>query len=135
MNRRRSIKPDITFVNLIDVCLVLLIIFMMTAPALQDWVDVKLPVGKTSNANISEGIVLTVAKDGNVYLDKEQIKIQDFQKRFTEIWDAHKGEPVYIRGDESIPYGTVMEILGVVKNIGGEDVGLVVEDRKKNTGQ
>lgn len=104
---------------------------MMTAPALQNWVDVKLPVGKASNANISEGIILTVAKDGNVYLDKEQIKIQDFQKKFSEIWNNHKGEPVYIRGDESIKYGTIMEVLGVVKDIGGENVGLVVEDRKK----
>ncbi|MBT4482720.1 MAG: biopolymer transporter ExbD [Candidatus Latescibacteria bacterium] len=129
MVTRRMLEPEISFVNLIDVTLVLLIIFMITAPAMHNLIDVELPAGKASKARISEGIMITVAKDGSVYVDREKIKIEDFEEKFNNAWKKRSGEPVYIRGDESVPYGTVMNVLGTVKKIGGSNVGLVVEDK------
>ena len=125
------VKPEISFINLIDVTLVLLIIFMITAPAMHDMVQVELPRGKASKANISEGIVVTIAKDGTVYIEKEKITAVDFERRFNDIWKKRSGEPVFIRGDENVPYGYVMNVLSTVKKIGGENVGLVVEEKMK----
>ena len=125
------VKPEISFINLIDVTLVLLIIFMITAPAMHDMVQVELPKGKASKANISDGILLTVTKDGSVFIEKEKITAGDFERRFTDIWKKRSGEPVFIRGDENTLYLNIMNVLAAVKKIGGENVGLVVEDRPK----
>jgi len=131
MIKRRVIEPDVTFVNLIDVTLVLLIIFMITAPAMHDMVQVKLPKGKASKANIRDGIVVTVSKEGDVFIDKEKIGIDAFEAKFTEIWGKRAGEPIFVRGDEQVPYGDVMAVLATLKSIGGENVGLVIEERLK----
>ena len=98
---------------------------------MHDLINVELPAGKASKANISEGIVVTVIKDGTVYVEKEKIKAEDFEKRFKTIWKKRSGEPVFIRGDEIVPYGYVMNVLSTVKTIGGENVGLVVEEKSK----
>ena len=129
MLTRRNIEPEVTFVNLIDVTLVLLIIFMITAPAIQNNVDVRLPAGRSSNANIAEGIVVSVTKEGEVYVDREKIEANTFDERFKEIWEDRAGEPVFIRGDTEAPYGDIMNVLATIKDIGGENVGLVVEER------
>jgi biopolymer transport protein TolR len=131
MITRRMIKPEVSFINLIDVTLVLLIIFMITAPAIHDLINVELPRGKASKANITEGIVLTVTKDGTVYVEKEKIQTEDFERRFQDIWKKRSGEPVFIRGDENVRYGYVMDVLSTVKKVGGENVGLVVEEKPK----
>ncbi len=123
-------KPEVSFINLIDVTLVLLIIFMITAPALHDMINVELPSAKVSIANISEGIIITVDKDGTVYIGKEKIKQENFENSFNALWKKRSGEPVYIRGDKNVSYGKIMNIIGIVKSIGGENVGLVVEERK-----
>ena len=64
-----------------------------------------------------------------MYVDREKIKLDDFEEKFNNTCKKRSGEPVYIRGDESVPYGSVMKVLGAVKKIGGENVGLVVEDK------
>jgi biopolymer transport protein TolR len=125
---RRSVKPEVNFINLIDVMLVLLIIFMITAPAMQNWIDLDLPSAKATRINISEGIVISVKKDGNIFVDRDKISATDFSRKFPDIFKSHMGEPVYIRGDKEVPYGKVVEIIGFVKKVGGENVGLVVED-------
>lgn len=125
---RRSVKPEINFINLIDVMLVLLVIFMITAPAMQNWIDLDMPSARATRINISEGIVISIKKDGNVFIDRDKIAASDFPRRFPDIFKSHMGEPVYIRGDKDVPYGKVIEIIGFVKKNGGENVGLVVED-------
>ena len=66
-----------------------------------------------------------------MYIEKEKIAQKDFERRFTDIWKKHSGEPIFIRGDEKVPYGYVMNVLSSVKKIGGENVGLVVEETVK----
>ena len=78
MLTRRMMTPNVSFVNLIDVTLVLLIIFMITAPAMHDAVHVKLPSGKASKANITEGVVVTVTKNGNRVYRKRKNSSEGF---------------------------------------------------------
>jgi biopolymer transport protein TolR len=130
MMTRRTVKFDVNFVNLIDVTLVLLIIFMITAPTMQEWIDLDLPTAKAARTNISEGIVISVKKDGVVYIDRDKVPGADFQRKFGDVWKKRSGEPVYVRGDREVPYGSVVEIIGYVKKLGGENVGLVVSEDK-----
>ena len=124
---RIQVKAEVSFVNLIDVMLVLLIIFMITAPTLHNFLDVDLPSSKVTRANISEGIIVTIKKDGSIYIDRKQIKNEDFSTQFSEIWKKRSGEPVYVNADRGVPYGSVIDVIGLVKEIGGNNVGLVVE--------
>jgi biopolymer transport protein TolR len=130
MIQRRAVKLDVNFINLIDVMLVLLIIFMMAAPTIQQWVDVDLPSSAASNAKITEGIVISVTKDGTVYIDKDKVPFEKFAAAFKSIWDKRSGEPIFIRADGEVAYQRVMDIIGTAKNLGGENVGLVVEETK-----
>ena len=131
MISRRYIKPDITFINLIDVMLVLLIIFMMAAPTIQQWVDVDLPSAQVSRAKITEGIIISITREKTVYIDREEVDIKNFRAKFTDIWKSRLGEPVFIRADGGVPYQNVMDVISEVKKLGGENVGLVVEEEEK----
>jgi biopolymer transport protein TolR len=130
MIQRRTVKLDVNFINLIDVMLVLLIIFMMAAPTIQRWVDVELPSAKASSAKITEGIVVSVTKDGAVYIDKEKVTYEKFAAAFKTVYSKRSGEPVYIRADGEVPYQRVIDIIGTTKSLGGENVGLVVDEPK-----
>ena len=129
MITRRSIKPEISFVNLIDVIMVLLIIFMLAAPTIQRWVDVSLPSARVSRAKITEGIIISITKEGNVYIDREKTDLKDFRIKFADILKQRPGEPVFIRADGEILYQNVIDIFGAAKELGVENVGLVVEEK------
>lgn len=135
MMKRRTISPDISIINLIDVMLVLLVIFMMTAPTIQQWIDVDLPSAEVSKVKITEGIVVSITDKGDVYVDREKVEIKNFSDRFADIMKNRPSEPVFIRADGDVPYRYVIDVLGVAKKLGGENVGLVIEDVKKNTGK
>ena len=130
---RIQVKADVSFVNLIDVMLVLLIIFMITAPAMHNFLDVDLPSSKVSKANISEGIIVTIKKEGSIYIDRKQIKNEDFSVQFSELWEKRSGEPVYVNADSSASFGSVIDVIGIVKKAGAENVGLVVEQTAEKT--
>ena len=135
MMKRRTVNPDISIINLIDVMLVLLVIFMMTAPTIQQWIDVDLPSAQVSKVKITEGIVVSITEKGDVYVDREKIELKNFGDRFADIMKNRTGEPVFIRADSKVPYGNVIDVIGVAKELGGENVGLVIEDAKKNAGK
>ncbi|MCK5345617.1 MAG: biopolymer transporter ExbD, partial [Candidatus Heimdallarchaeota archaeon] len=120
---RIQVNAEISFVNLIDVMLVLLIIFMITAPTMHQMIDVELPKGKASRANITEGIVITIKENGTILIDRDKLESKDFLNRFQSVWKKRSGEPVYINADLKVSYGAVVDILSIVKEIGGENVG------------
>lgn len=128
MITRRTVKAEVNFVNLIDVTLVLLIIFMITAPTMQEWIDLDLPSAKAAKSNISEGIIISIRQDGSIFIDREKVGAADFPRKFDQVWKSRSGEPVYVRGDRNVSYGSVVEVIGYVKKVGGENVGLVVEE-------
>ena len=115
MITRRLVKPDISIINLIDVMLVLLVIFMMAAPTIQQWVDVDLPSAKVSKVKITEGIIISITKEGTIYIDREKLDFKDFNSRFAEIWKERSGEPVFIRADGEVAYQNVIDIIDTAK--------------------
>ena len=128
MLRRIPVKVEVSFVNLIDVTLVLLIIFMITAPTMHHMMEVDLPSAKTSAARISEGIVVTINSDGILFIDREKISMDEFSQRFEEVLKKRSGEPVYVNADRKAVYGTITDVIGTVKSLGIENVGLVIEE-------
>ena len=129
MIKRRTIKLEVTFINLIDVMLVLLIIFMMATPTIQNWVDINLPKAEVTRARITEGIVVSITKDGSVYIDREKVSSEQFKEAFRKVWEDRSGEPVFIRADGDVQYRYVINVVGIARNLGGENVGLVVEEK------
>jgi biopolymer transport protein TolR len=121
---------EINVTNLVDVVLVLLIIFMITAPMIQSGVDIQLPKSSESPRDVSTGIVVSIAKDQSITIDNYKVPIGQFEARLKTITEVKKYRPVYIRADERVPYGTVMEIMAKIKKLGIENVGLVTEPEK-----
>ncbi|NLI16910.1 MAG: biopolymer transporter ExbD [candidate division Zixibacteria bacterium] len=121
---------EINVTNLVDVVLVLLIIFMIAAPMIQSGVDIQLPKSSEAPRDVSTGIVVSITKDKAILIDNYKIEMKDFESRLKTIRDVKKYRPVYIRADERVPYGMVMEIMAKIKNLGIDNVGLVTEPEK-----
>ncbi len=134
---KRRLNADINVVPYIDVMLVLLIIFMVTAPLLSQGVEVDLPEVSNTESNVSEDpLVVTVDAKGRFYLshgqksDREPVAADEVQ-RVARIYLRNNPDPdkqvVYIRGDENVPYGRIMEAMSLLKQAGAETVGLPTE--------
>lgn len=126
---KREYHPlaEINVTNLVDVVLVLLIIFMITAPMMQAGVDIKLPKATESPRDVSTGIIVSITKDQQLYIDNYKIPRDQFEARLRTIREVKKFRPVYIRADEKVPYGVVMEVMSKIKKLGIDNVGLITE--------
>lgn len=121
---------EINVTNLVDVVLVLLIIFMIAAPMIQSGVDIQLPKSSEAPRDVSTGIVVSITKDKVILIDNYKVAMADFESRLKTIRDVKKYRPVYIRADERVPYGMVMDIMAKIKKLGIDNVGLVTEPEK-----
>ncbi len=120
--RRSSVRvrtmPEIVLTPLIDTALTLLVIFIVTAPMVQNGIKVDLPQGKSKEVGNTQELVLTIGKDGKIYfnsypIDKNQV-VSIIQKELTDKSDT----PVYVRADETVPYGKVIEVVDELKHAG-----------------
>ncbi len=124
---------DINITNLVDVVLVLLIIFMISAPLLQSGIEVDLP--KTKAAVIeeeAEGVVVTIDAKGGIYINDVWSRMEQFEKNLKKELAVKNTKSVYLRGDSTVYYGTAIGVIGRMKAIGIESIGLVtakVEDK------
>ena len=125
--RRASAMSEINVTPLVDVTLVLLIIFMVTVPALQQWLAVSLPRSKVGQADVREGMVVTVTRDLTVQIDQERVPFASFDVRFAQARARSGDRPVFLRADENVPYGRIVEIVGKLKAAGVDKLGLVEE--------
>ena len=123
---------EINVVPLVDIMLVLLIIFMVTAPMLQSGIDVKLPVARRATA--VEGATLTVTipldyrRDQIVYLGNEALRSEVFQERIRQTMEGRTNKQVYLRGDKGIEYQDLMTVVSRLKEAGVENVGLLATE-------
>lgn len=137
--RARNRHPQMAEINvtsLVDVVLVLLIVFMLTAPFIQGGVEVKLPQARTPAAASTEGPVISLDAQRRVFLDDDQVPFAQLAQVLAEVRPAGDTRPVYLRSDEEVPYGFVVQVMGEIKNAGVDDLSLVVEpERKGGAGQ
>lgn len=128
---RRSYRPmaDINVTPFIDVMLVLLIVFMVTAPLLSAGIPVDLP--KTEAASVSEKddkpLEVAVNKSGTIYIGETKVTRAELLTKLSSITGDDKERRVFIKADQGLPYGKVMEILGSINKAGYKKVALITE--------
>ena len=122
------LNADINVTSLVDVAFVLLIIFMIAAPIMQGGVDVQLPRAEARPITAREGMVVSVDRQGRIFIDQTQVSYNDFRITFKSLVTARKPASVYVRADSRVPYGDVVRVLAVIRTSGVRDVGLVAQD-------
>ena len=126
--RELPLNSEINVVSLIDVMLLLLVIFMITAPMMQGGVDVALPKADAKPLEQPKsGLVVTVDRSGAVYVDQTKMTLAEFRASFRALAANRTRDGVYLRGDAGVPYGTVTQVLAIMRGAGVGDVGLVTE--------
>ncbi|MGE0353804.1 MAG: ExbD/TolR family protein [Gemmatimonadales bacterium] len=125
-----SLNADINVTSLVDVAFVLLIIFMITAPMMQGGVDVQLPRAEARPLQAKEGMVVSVDREGRIFIDETPVSYNDFRVTFRSIVTTRKPTGVYLRADSRVPYGDVVRVLAVIRTAGVSDVGLVAEEER-----
>jgi biopolymer transport protein TolR len=128
--RRRPVMADINVTPFVDVMLVLLIVFMVSAPLLTVGVPLDLPQSQAKSLEQDrEPLTLSVNVQGQVFLQNSEIKIDDLVAKLKAITDARGGadERIYVRGDKKVDYGTMMRVMGRLSAAGYHRVALVTE--------
>ena len=130
MPRNIKSKPfsEINVTPFVDVMLVLLIIFMVTAPLLTVGVQVDLPESNADSLQSdNEPLELTISKDGNIFIQETKINIKELIPKLVAITDNRLDTKIYVRGDEVINYGKVMRVLGELSGSGFSKVALITK--------
>ena len=128
--RRRSFTAmsDINVTPMVDVMLVLLVIFMVTAPLLTSGVPVDLPKISAEPINDpQEPVVVSVNKEGKIFLQETEIDLDQLGPRIVAVSNNKPDTKIFIRGDKGIDYGRVMEVMGTLTSAGFTQVALIVE--------
>jgi biopolymer transport protein TolR len=132
-HRRRAVMSEINVTPMVDVMLVLLIIFMVSAPLLTVGVPIDLPRTQAKSLDQDrEPLTVSVSGKGEVYLQNSEIKVEDLVTKLQAITQARGGldERIYVRGDRTVDYGTVMRVMGRLSAAGFHRVALVTEGEK-----
>ncbi len=124
---RMAVNAEINVVSLIDVMMLLMIVFMITAPMMQGGVDVALPSAQTEPLDPKSGLVVSVDREGKIFIDRAEVSYEEFVGSIKQIADQKGQDGVYLRGDKDVSYGEVVRVLAAMRASGVTDVGLVAE--------
>ena len=133
-NSRKSHKPmsEINVTPFVDVMLVLLIVFMVTAPLLTVGIKIDLPKVKADAlTDQKDPLEISIKLDGKVYIGESEVKVENLIIRLREITEENYASRIYVRGDRVIAYGRVMEIISSINSAGFTKVALVTENPTK----
>ena len=125
----KEVKSDINVVPLVDVCLVLLVIFMVVTPLLQKGVAVILPEASYAAKKPEVKITLTVKKDETIFLEMDQVPKSDLHLRLKKLFEARVEKSLYIKADTTLNYQVIMDIMDICQQAGLEGVGLMTEKK------
>ncbi|MBW2280572.1 MAG: protein TolR [Deltaproteobacteria bacterium] len=126
--RRRGAISEINVTPLVDVMLVLLIIFMITAPLIQQGIEVQLP--KTQSEGLTsdeERLVVTVKRDGKIFVQRAEVKLAELEQKMRIIFETRGNKEVFLRADTKVAYGNVAKTLSALRRAGATRVGMVTE--------
>ena len=130
-NKLTTNLSDINITPLVDVMLVLLIIFMVTAPMIQTGINVDLPSAETKSNPSSGGLILTITKDRYIYMEDKVVNLFLLESRLKNYFYNRKKKIVFLKADKDVPYGYVINIMDMVKKCGIESVGLIIKNKEK----
>lgn len=124
---RTPLNAEINVVSLIDVMMLLMIIFMITAPMMQGGVDVSLPRAESRPLNAKSSMTVTVTRDGRIYVDETQLSLSEFRISIAQLAAKAGREGIYFRADRRADYGRAVEVLALMRAAGIGNIGLVTE--------
>jgi len=126
-SERMAVNGEINVVSLIDVMMLLMVIFMITAPIMQGGVDISLPKANVRALEPKNGLVVTVDRDGFIFIDRTKFTFAEFVSGIKALSEKKGGGGVFLRADAAVPYGIVVKVVAAMRAAGVTDVGLVAE--------
>jgi biopolymer transport protein TolR len=124
----KKMMSDINVTPFVDVMLVLLIIFMVTAPMMMQGVEVNLPKTETRRIKSQEDpLILTINKKKEIFIETHRIKLEDLEKKALLIFANRREKEILLRADKDVPYGFVIKVVSRIKKAGIEKLGMVTE--------
>jgi biopolymer transport protein TolR len=131
-NSDRGTMSQINVTPLVDVMLVLLVIFMVTAPMMQQGVQVNLPKAETKALSTpQESVVVSVERSGRVFINSNEIPSDDLKNKLAEMFASRSKKEVFLKADKDVPYGEVVKTMAEIKGAGIERLGMVTEPSLK----
>jgi biopolymer transport protein TolR len=119
---------DINVTPFVDVMLVLLIIFMVTAPMMMQGVDVDLPEATSEPLSAQEeALIVTVNKDGQVFISDYEVAVDSLGEKLLKVLEGRESREVFLNADKTVPYGIVVRVMSEIKAAGIESLGMVTE--------
>jgi biopolymer transport protein ExbD/biopolymer transport protein TolR len=131
MRRRRGERTpmyaEVNVVSLIDLMMLLMVIFMITAPIMQGGVDLDLPKADARPVESKGGITISVTRDGKIYVDETAMSLSEFRASFRALVSRRANEGVYLRADRGSRVETFLQVLAILRTAGIPNVGIVTE--------
>lgn len=132
IGERRKAMADINVVPLVDVVLVLLLIFMVTAPMMQMGIDVNLPRVTARPVDVGEEkLVLTINADREIFINRHRATLDNLNTKLESIFAARIDRDLYLRADETVPYGFVVQVMSEVRKAGVDRLGMITDPPKE----
>jgi biopolymer transport protein ExbD/biopolymer transport protein TolR len=122
------LNAEINVVSLIDVMMLLLVIFMITAPLMQGGVDVKLPVADARPLDDKSSLVITIDSEGTIFVDRTRVTFGEFEGAFKTMIGSRAARGVTVRSDRSVRVELLVQVLAVIRNAGVTNVGIATEE-------
>jgi biopolymer transport protein TolR len=124
----KELMSDINVTPFVDVMLVLLIIFMVTAPMMIQGLNVDLPEATAKPLDSEkEHLVITIDKDHHVHINDYKVTVESLSSRLVKILQGRRDREVYLKADKNIPYGIVVQVMAEIKGAGVEQLGMITE--------
>jgi biopolymer transport protein TolR len=134
LRAKREVGTALSEINVtpfVDVMLVLLVIFMITAPMMQSGIGVNLPTAETDTAPAEEGLTLTVDAERSIYLGLDVTNINLLENKVRSALAGKSKKVVFLKADQSLPYGYIVDIMDVIMKAGVETLGIIAEPEEK----
>jgi biopolymer transport protein TolR len=134
MKKRVRLSSNLSEINvtpMVDVMLVLLVIFMVTAPMMQSGIQVNLPTAETKTNPSSGGLILTVTKDRYIYMQDRNLNLYLLESQLKNYFHNREKKIVFLKADKDVSYGYVISVMDIIKKAGIETVGMIVDKKEK----